>query len=341
MVRIYGTIGPSCNSQDILEAMLDEGMTGMRLNLSHTTLEKSAHDIESYRKACLSRNVPMDLMIDIQGAQIRTGQIDGNMIVSSGDRLIITTNEETSKKVITVSPVVLRNLSQGDHILIQDGLIELEVNEYVEPEAAKKGFYVKVIRGGEIRSRQNIKIEGKEIYEDVLPEEDLMALDQATFYGVTGIMQPFVRDGADVRLLRDAIRKRGLDLRIFAKIETPAGIRNLPSIIEEADEIVIARGDLGNAIPLWELPRVQKEISRMCVERGRDFMVVTQMLHSMMSSPVPTRAEVSDIFNAVMDGASSVMVTGECARGAYPVEVIKYLSQTVREAKRYIVCFNK
>ena len=149
-------------------------------------------------------------------------------------------------------------------------------------------------------------------------------------------MQPFVRSGEDLRTLRDALDQAGCGaLRIYAKIENQRGMDRLPEILLEADEIVIARGDLGNAMPLWMLPAAQKKIAAACRAANKPFMVVTQMLASMEHSPVPTRAEVSDVFNAVLDGAASVMVTGETAVGEYPVNVIRYLADTVNAAERY------
>ena len=149
-------------------------------------------------------------------------------------------------------------------------------------------------------------------------------------------MQPFVRDREDLQAVRAALDEAGCSrVRLLAKIENRAGLERLPQLLPAADEIVIARGDLGNDMPLWELPAAQKRIAAACRDGGKPFMVVTQMLASMERSPVPTRAEVSDIFNAVLDGAASVMVTGETAAGQYPAEVIKYLVNTVRAAERY------
>ena len=166
---------------------------------------------------------------------------------------------------------------------------------------------------------------------------DLQNLSLAVSYGVTGVMQPFVRDKNDLETVRSTLdRFGGKDIRLFAKIENQEGVRNLDELIPACDEIVIARGDLGNAMPLWELPRVQKDISKKCRVAGRDFMVVTQMLYTMEHAAVPTRAEVSDIFNAVCDGAASVMVTGETAVGDYPVEAIRYLFKTASEAVQYL-----
>ena len=153
--------------------------------------------------------------------------------------------------------------------------------------------------------------------------------------GVTGVMQPFVRDHSDLECVKEARREAGAeDIRLFAKIENMDGVRKLEKLLPAADEIVIARGDLGNAVHLWDLPGVQRQISEKCRAAGKPFMVVTQMLASMERSPVPTRAEVNDIFHAVMDGAASIMVTGETAVGDYPVEVIRYMVNTVRSAEK-------
>jgi pyruvate kinase len=162
-----------------------------------------------------------------------------------------------------------------------------------------------------------------------LTDNDIENIKLAGSLGITGIMQPFVRSAADLEEVRKVLDENGgKDIKIYAKIENTAGVENLESFFEYADEIVIARGDLGNAVPLWELPRLQKDISARCRAANMPFMVVTQMLSSMEHSKVPTRAEVSDIYNAVLDGAHSVMVTGETAVGDYPVDVISYLSKT-------------
>ena len=171
------------------------------------------------------------------------------------------------------------------------------------------------------------------MHSPALTEEDLQNLKIAKQCGVTGVMLPFVRGKADILALRSALEQAdAADIRIFAKIENMAGVRALPEFLHLADEIVIARGDLGNAMPLWELPRCQKQLSAACRAAGVPFMVVTQMLDSMCTRAVPTRAEVSDIYNAVLDGAASVMLTGETAAGQYPVQAMEYLVRTARTA---------
>ena len=187
-----------------------------------------------------------------------------------------------------------------------------------------------VRRGGVLSGEKSIALSGVELKPPAMTNQDYENIKDAVEYGVTGVMQPFVRSAADLQTVRNAINEAcGNEIRLFAKIENLSGVENLENFFGLADEIVIARGDLGNAMPLWELPRVQKDLSSRCKAAGVPFMVVTQMLASMEHSAVPTRAEVNDIYNAICDGASSVMVTGETAVGQYPIEVIRYLAKTV------------
>ncbi|MBQ9010912.1 MAG: pyruvate kinase [Clostridia bacterium] len=346
MVKIYGTFGPSCQSQGILEKMIQEGVDGMRLNLSHTSLEESRFKIKHYR-ACTSRPEEREIIIDLHGPEIRTGYLKSAVTLSEGTEFILKSKKTgETLPVVSVPPVFLEALEPGDEILFRDGQIKAQVVSELEPsqseaetEETEKGrfrrFLCRSTQSGIVNSLQTVKIIGKEVYGSTVTTRDHENLALAKELGITGIMQPFVRGSEDIQSVREAMELYGLDLRIFAKIESETGLRHLDSIIESADVIVIARGDLGNAVPLWELPRIQKEIAAKCLDAGKPFMVVTQMLDSMIRKPIPTRAELTDIFNAVMDGASYVMVTSETSVGKYPVDVIRYLSRTVREAESY------
>ena len=199
-------------------------------------------------------------------------------------------------------------------------------------EADGAALQCTVVRGGTLQSRKSLAAPGLTVASPTLTEEDLQNLQLAGACGVTGVMLPFVRGAEDIRTLRRALEQAGPADPHFAKIESLAGVQALPEFLPLVDEVVIARGDLGNAMPLWELPRCQKQLSAVCRSAGVPFMVVTQMLDSMCSRAVPTRAEVSDIYNAVADGASSVMLTGETAAGQYPVEAMEYLVRTARTA---------
>ena len=216
----------------------------------------------------------------------------------------------------------------GQQLLLDDGKLLVQVTQTL-PGA----LLCTVVRGGTLQSRKSIAAPGLAVHSPTLTEEDLQNLKIAKQCGVTGVMLPFVRGKADILALRSALEQsNAADIRIFAKIENMAGVRALPEFLHLADEIVIARGDLGNAMPLWELPRCQKQLSAACRAAGVPFMVVTQMLDSMCTRAVPTRAEVSDIYNAVLDGAASVMLTGETAAGHYPVQAMEYLVRTARTA---------
>lgn len=328
MISIYGTFGPACGQEDILKQMFEAGMTGMRLNLSHTSLAESADRIAAFRAAAAAAGVVPELLIDMQGPELRIGELPAALSLTDGDTVIL------GEGGIPVPAVTLPVMYIGDEVVLDDGKISVLITE-------NQGSHVlcSVERGGVLTSRKSIKLKNPNAIVDmpVLTEHDLNNVRRAKEFGVTGLMQPFVRSGAELRKVRQALRANGADhVKIFAKIENMQGVDNLDDILPEADVVIIARGDLGNDMGLWQLPAVQKKIAAACVRAGKPFIVVTQMLASMEHSPVPTRAEVSDIFNAVLDGCTGVMVTGETAVGAYPVEAVRYLTNTAKEAEAYL-----
>ena len=326
-VKIYGTIGPACRDKEILKRMFQEGMDGVRLNLSHTSLEEASPLIESFHSAARECGLNAELLIDMQGPELRIGDMKAPLRLISGD-LIGTGDIPFTEEV----KAVLWDREPGQDILLDDGKILLRTEFLSHPHDIK----LRVVRGGLLESRKSVALPGCTFRTPAMTENDRTQIKRAKEYGVTAVMQPFVRSREDLIEVRDALGHSGCnDIRLLAKIENRDGIDRLKELIPHCDEIVIARGDLGNAMELWELPAAQKYISSVCREAGRDFMVVTQMLDSMIHRQVPTRAEVSDIFNAVLDGASSVMVTGETASGEYPVLAMRYLCRTVREAESF------
>ncbi|MDO5140381.1 MAG: pyruvate kinase [Eubacteriales bacterium] len=366
-VKIYGTLGPACSDIDTLEKMFRNGMTGMRLNLSHTALRDAEEQIRTMQSAAGRCGIKPELLIDMQGPELRIGRLEKEVVLISGQTIeficdenlrhdtaapageAAARNNDTDNEkhkaacrmerpiYIPVPAAVMPYLKEGQKVLIDDGRIGITVsrNDTVEG-SAENNIIGTVTAGGMLKSRKSICLTGINIQTPTVTAADIENLKDAVRLGVTGIMQPFVRSREDLEAVRAELKRAGADrLRLFAKIENQEGIARLGELLPVCDEIVIARGDLGNSMPLWELPGIQKHISYMCRAAGRDFMVVTQMLYSMEHSPVPTRAEVSDIFNAVLDGAASVMVTGETASGEYPVDVIRYLTNTVREAEHF------
>ena len=326
-MEFYGTLGPGCADADTLERMLRLGMTGVRLNLSHTALRAASPLLRALRTAADRCGVQPKLVIDMQGPELRVGALDGPVTLPEGGTVVL------GGAGIPVPDLVLPALTAGQQVLLDDGKLLLEVTE----PAPGGGARAAVLRGGVLQSRKSIALPGADIRPPAVTETDRANLRDATALGVTAVMQPFVRDREDLMDLRRAMEQAGWGgLRLLAKIENLDGVERLGELLPAADEIVIARGDLGNAAPLWELPALQKRIAAACRAAGKPFMVVTQMLSSMEHSPVPTRAEVSDVFNAVLDGAASLMVTGETAMGQYSAEVIRYLVSTAHEAENYL-----
>ena len=319
MTRIYGTLGPACRKAEILEEMLRLGMTGIRLNLSHTGLDEAEGELKELRRAGRLAGVRPELMIDMQGPELRIGVLKAPLLLRNGETLDL--------DALPLPDPVREMLLPAQELLLDDGKLLLTV---------VRGGKAHVNRGGILQSRKSVALPGREIRLPALTETDRKNIAAARKHGVRALMQPFVRSREDLEEVRGALREAGCPgIRLLAKIENREGLKHLPELIAGCDEIVVARGDLGNAMPLWELPAAQKHIAARCREAGRDFMVVTQMLASMEQNPVPTRAEVSDIFNAVLDGAASVMLTGETAAGRYPAESIRVLTETVRQAERY------
>lgn len=327
ILDFYGTLGPNCAVADQLEEMFRVGMTGVRLNLSHVTLEGAADQLCELHEAARRCGVEAKLLIDMQGPELRVGVMETPAELQEGTEALL------GQGGIPVPKMILPYLLEGQTVLLDDGKLLLEVTENCGGCAKAQ-----VKRGGLLRGRKSIALPGaKGFRPPTMTQADLENIRCAAKYGVTGVMQPFVRDRQDLETVRRTLDENGCGhVRLFAKIENMDGVERLRELLPACDEVVIARGDLGNAVPLWELPAVQKRIAAQCRAAEKPFMVVTQMLASMEQNPVPTRAEVSDIFNAVVDGASSVMVTGETAVGRYPTEVIRYLVKTAQAAEEWI-----
>ena len=290
----YGTIGPACADAVLLQQMVEAGMTGIRMNLSHGPLAAHADWLALLRKAGVKK-----LLVDLQGPELRIGRLPQPLSLTAGQTVRL------GAQGIPCPAALVHSVQPGQELLLDDGKLLARVDA-VEPEV----LVCTVVRGGVLQSRKSLAVPGADIQMPTLTAEDKENLAIAAGCGVTGVMLPFVRGAADICNLRQA----------------------LPEFLPLVDEVVIARGDLGNAMPLWELPRCQKQLSAACRAAGVPFMVVTQMLDSMHTRAVPTRAEVSDIYNAVLDGASSLMLTGETAAGQYPVQAMEYLVRTARTA---------
>lgn len=357
--KVYGTIGPACCDTDTLVRLFEKGMTGIRINLSHTSLKDASTWIDNiqtaYRSVWGEKGKP-DILMDLRGPELRIGRLTADCKIRENDILTLVKDgqehvPDTTEVPVSVSkdipasalnkiPVpglILPYLKMGQEILVDDGKVLLVVEELTLAEdKSMGGVKCRVLRGNVIKSGKSIALPGIRIASQTLTDSDRENIAAAKEYGITGVMLPFVRNREDLMNLKEELCKVGAEgIRIFAKIENMEGVSQLPELFLYCDEIVIARGDLGNALPLWKLPVLQEQIARRCKAAGKPFMVVTEMLASMEQKAVPTRAEVSDIFRAVESGAASVMLTGETAAGKYPVEAMTYLVNTVKETEEF------
>ena len=318
-MRYYATLGPSCCDTATLAALLRRGVTGFRLNLSHTPLAARTDWIAALHEAERKTGLRAQLMIDLRGPEVRIGSLPVPLPLAEGAAVTLGAD-------IPVDGDVLDALRPGMTVLLDDGAMALTVVD---------GGVCRVSRGGTLTGHKSLTLEGVDLRRPALCEADLADLSQAAALGVNAVMQPFVRSAGDLRVVRQTMAENGLaDAELFAKVENQPGLDALPDWLALCDVVTIARGDLGSSLPLERLPAAQKHIAALCRSRGKPFLVVTQLLHSMIDHPSPTRAEVLDIYNAVLDGADCLMLTGETAQGRYPLESADWLIRVAQEAEK-------
>ena len=318
-MRYYATFGPSCCDTAALSALLRRGVTGFRLNLSHTPLAARTDWIAALHEAERKTGLRAQLMIDLRGPEVRIGDMPAPLPLAEGAAVTLGAD-------IPVDGDVLDALRPGMTVLLDDGAMALTVVD---------GGVCRVTRGGTLTGHKSLTLEGVDLRRPALCEADLADLSQAAALGVNAVMQPFVRSADDLRVVRQTMAENGLaNAELFAKVENQPGLDALPDWLALCDVVTIARGDLGSSLPLERLPAAQKHIAALCRSRGKPFLVVTQLLHSMIDHPSPTRAEVLDIYNAVLDGADCLMLTGETAQGRYPLESADWLIRVAQEAEK-------
>lgn len=318
--------------------MIQLGMSGIRLNLSHGGLAERQDWVRALFEAEESSGRPVEFLIDLCGPEMRIELPGEEFRLCEAQSLYLSAKESRGRQgeprhtpapEIFVPGALLRELRRGDRLSVNDGSVLLAVEEAAEQ------LRCKAVRGGLIAPGKSISLSGREIPLPALSAGDLENLCLAEQSGVTAVMQSFTSCGEDVRALRSELAALGLSrLQIFAKIETGRGLEQLKEIAAEADQIVIARGDLGNTMGLTRVPYVQRKISEYCRRHRIPFMVVTELLSSMLTESSPTQAEVSDIARAVWDGAGALMLTGETAVGAHPEEAMRWLVEIAAEAGR-------
>ena len=324
--KIICTIGPSCDSEEVLLKMCEAGMNVARLNFSHGTHEEHKEKIEMIKRVREKLSLPIAIMLDTKGPEYRIKTFENKKIVlGDGDEFTFTTEDVIgNEKIVSVSyENLIDELSVGDRVLVNNGLVIFEVKEL----SGKKAI-CKVIAGGELSDRKSMHFPNKLLMQEYLSEQDKSDLLFGIENEVDFVAASFVSRKSDIAAIRKFLNDNGgADIDIIAKIENRAGVDNIDEICEIADGIMVARGDLGVEIPFVEVPTIQKYLIKKCRLLGKRVITATEMLESMINNPRPTRAEISDVANAVYDGSSAVMLSGETAAGKYPVLAVKNMAE--------------
>jgi pyruvate kinase len=324
--KIVATIGPASASPEQLMALAHAGMDGARLNLSHGTHDEHRERAKLVRATEAELGRPIALIADLQGPKLRIGELEGPVTLARGEDVVVAGGERFDNGELPVSPAVISEVLQPGHeVLIDDGLVRLRV-EAIERGRARCA----VLTGGVVTSHKGVNLPGVPIPIPSITRKDMDDLELALELGVDFIALSFVRSAADVRDLRALIEQAGSHAHVIAKIEKAEAVDALDAILAEADAVMVARGDLGVEIGPASVPLLQKRIIVAALERGKTVITATQMLESMVHQAEPTRAEASDVANAVLDGSSALMLSGETAIGEYPVESVAYMDRLAR-----------
>jgi pyruvate kinase len=330
--KIICTIGPACNSESAMRDLMRLGMDVARLNFSHGSHEDHARNIERLRRAARKQNCTICILQDLQGPKIRTGRLKDHAPVTlkAGSHVTITPRDiaGTPALISTTFESLAREIQPGGRILLSDGRIELQVTQ-VRGEDVE----CEVINGGLLAEHQGINLPGAALSIPALTAKDRKDLEFGLKHGVDMVALSFVRSAADVRGAKQLIAAQGGDVPVIAKLEKPQALKQLEEIFEAADGVMVARGDLGVEMPPEKVPVIQKHVIRRSAEWRKPVIIATQMLESMIENPRPTRAEASDVANAIFDGTDAVMLSAETASGSYPREAVAMMAKIVVEAE--------
>jgi len=324
--KIIATIGPASSSPEILLAIAQAGMDAARLNLSHGTHEEHAQRVGLVREVQTEVGHPIALIADLQGPKVRIGELTAPVTLDRGDEIVVATDEAARDGELPVSPTAVGEVLQRGHdILIDDGLVRLRVTRVERGRAV-----CTVIAGGLVSAHKGVNVPGVPVPIPALTRKDMDDLDFVLDLGVDYVALSFVRSPADVRDLKELIGAAGSPAHVIAKIEKSEAVDALDAILVETDAVMVARGDLGVEIGPAIVPLVQKRVILRSLERAKPVITATQMLESMSHHLEPTRAEASDVANAILDGTSALMLSGETAQGEFPVEAVAYMDRIAR-----------
>jgi len=330
--KIVATIGPASSSSQMLEKLARAGMNVARLNFSHGSHEEQAKSVQAIRGVSARLGMPLAILQDLSGPKVRTGRLAKTEVwLEEGEDFSLTGKPVMGNehRVSVSFPTFLNDLNPGGTVFLNDGAIQLEVISTTDIEAK-----CKVVVGGLLTMNKGINVPGVKLSIPSITDKDLADLAFGLEQGVDFVAISFVRESSDIVRVKQFLQKKGADVPLIAKVEKYEAVDDIDNIIAEADGIMVARGDLGVEMPLKQVPTVQKEIIRKCNQVGKPVIVATQMLESMIGAIRPTRAEVSDVANAILDGADAVMLSGETAIGRYPVETVTMMAHIATEVEK-------
>jgi pyruvate kinase len=331
--KIVATIGPASAGYETLKEMISAGLDVVRVNFSHGAHSDHADVIATVRRINTELGTNTAILADLQGPKIRVDEVKDNRVeLVDGKEIIISTKKVlgTAQKISTNYQNFAADVNAGESILLDDGKLHLKITETNGKDEVK----CKILHGGILSSKKGINLPNTKISLPCLTEKDRIDLDFALDQHVDWVGLSFVRSGRDIIELKHIIREREEHAKVVAKIEKPEALEDIDSIIQESDAIMVARGDLGVEIPMQNVPLIQKMLIRKSIQNGKPVIVATQMMESMIESITPTRAEVNDVANAVLDGADAVMLSGETSVGKYPVEVISAMGKIISAAEK-------
>lgn len=337
--KIIATLGPASDSADAITQLVEAGVDVFRLNFSHGSLEQHGRTLENIRRVCRERGAAVAVMADLCGPKIRVDKIeDGGFEIAVGDEIEIVADTVlgSAARISVNRPELVGELKVGHHVLIDDGNVCLRVKAVGDNR-------VNCIceDGGRISDRKGVNVPDTDLAVSALTDKDRSDLAWAVEHEVDYIAVSFVRTAADLRAVRDLLPLSGMQFPLVAKIETPQATEHLDEIIETADVVLVARGDLGVEMDLASVPLIQKRITRLCRQAGKPVIIATQMLQSMVDSPTPTRAEVSDVANAILDSADCVMLSAETAIGKYPVEAVRMITRVGEKTEAFLATIKR
>jgi len=338
--KIIATLGPASNQEEVLTRMILAGVDVCRLNFSHGDQEEHRKNIQLIRKVSQELNTPIAILQDLQGPKLRVGTLEGESIqLLPGEKILLTSKEciGTAEKIYVNYPHLADDVKPGERILIDDGKIELKILQADHKDTVT----AEIVYGGKLLPKKGVNFPETKLSIPSITEKDRADLLFGLEHDVEWVALSFVRSAGDIVELKKLIAAQGKNTRVIAKIEKPEAVLHIDSIIQESDAVMVARGDMGVELEMEKVPVIQKSIVRKCIKHARPVIIATQMMESMITNAMPTRAETNDVTNAVLDGADAVMLSAETSVGLYPVKVVEMMRRIVEYAEKQEPVYRK